>query len=151
MDRIHHELGNGNQAADRGAAFREGQQLRGEECRALAGARGLVQYRLHRLVRIELHLGHLNVALDDGQEVVEVVRDAAGQHAERFELARTQQLLFDLFALRNLSPQLLGRLVQFGRALLDPNLQLLIQSLGMILGSLQIFHKIVVFKLQVQG
>jgi hypothetical protein len=72
--------------------------------------------------------------------------DAASQHTERFELVRTQQLLFDLFTLRNLGPQLLGRPAKFRRALLDPNLELLIQSLRTIGGCLQIFHKGHVFK-----
>ena len=39
------------------------------------------------------------VAEDRGQEIIEVVRDAAGQLAERFHLLRTQHLILQLLAL----------------------------------------------------
>ena len=93
--------------------------------------------RLHRgflepARRIQARLSHLDVPLDDRQKVIEVVCDAARQHSERLQLARAQQLFFHLFALRNLSPQLLGGLVQFGRALLDSEFQCLIQGFGLL-------------------
>ena len=71
--------------------------------------------------------------LDDGEEVVEVVRDAAGQHSQRFQLARAQQFLFHLLALSDFSPQPLGGLAQFGRPLLDAKLELLIQRFRLAL------------------
>jgi hypothetical protein len=83
MDGVQHQFGDGNQAADRGATFREGRQLRGRKCRPLAGARGLVQDRLHGLVRTQPQLGHFNIALRQCQEIIEIMRDAARQHAER--------------------------------------------------------------------
>ena len=138
------------QAAHRSAAFREGQQLRGEECGPRAGDGGLVQHLLHGRVRGQIHLGQLDVALDDREEVIEIVRDAAGQQAEGFEFAGTKEFLFHLFALRSLSPQSSGGLLEFSRALLHTYLQLLIQGVRVVLGRLQIFEKIVVFKLQVQ-
>ena len=48
------------------------------------------------LKEIHLHPGHFNISMDDRQEVVEVVSDATSQHAEGFEFARTQHLLFGL-------------------------------------------------------
>ena len=150
VDGIHHELGNGNQAADRRAAFRKRQQLRGQKHGPLAGVCGIVQDILDRLLRFELHLEQLQIALHHGEEIVEVVRDAARQHAKRFELARTQQLIFDLFALRDLGAQLLGRSLQFGGAFADPDLQFLIQRLRMVLGGLQVQQEVLIFKLQHQ-
>jgi hypothetical protein len=97
---------------------------------------------------LSAQLGHLDIALDHRQEIVEVVRDAARHDSERFEFARPQQLLFYLFTLRDLRAQLLRGTVQFGRALQHPNLQLLVQSFGVALGSPQILHQILVFELQ---
>jgi len=47
-----------------------------------------------------------------------------------------------------LRARLLGGTVQFGCALLDTHLQLLVQSLGVPFGGPQVLHKITVFKLQ---
>ena len=72
-------------------AAREREQLPGQ---ALAAARG----RLDRVDRAQvLGLGdppaqHLRVAAHDHQQIVEVVRDAAGQLAERLHLLRLRQL-----------------------------------------------------------
>ena len=57
VDGIPHEVRHRNQAADGGAAFGESQQLRGQEYCPLAGVGGLVQDALHRLVRLQPHLG----------------------------------------------------------------------------------------------
>ena len=40
----------------------------------------------------------LAVAGDDGQQIIEIVRHAAGQHADRFHLLRLPQLIFQLAA-----------------------------------------------------
>ena len=45
------------------------------------------------------HAQQLAVAQDDGEQVVEVVGDAAGQAADAFELLRLQQLRLQLIAL----------------------------------------------------
>ena len=43
LNSVRDELGDGNHAPDRSAAFGKGQQLRGQECRALAGACGFIE------------------------------------------------------------------------------------------------------------
>ena len=54
---------------------------------------------LHRRV-VDLVAEDLRVPQDHGEQVVEIVRDAAGQMAERFHLLRLLQLRFQLHALR---------------------------------------------------
>jgi len=92
--------------------------------------------------RIGLRFGQLDIALDDSQEIVEVVRDAAGQHRKRFELARLQELFFDLLALRDFGAELSGGLVELGGTLLDPKFEFAIEGLGLAVGSLQIENEL---------
>ena len=73
---------------------REGEQLPRQVLAALGG--GLDRFeRLNdpRLVRLEAALQDLRVAADDHQQVVEIVRDAAGELAERFHFLRLRELL----------------------------------------------------------
>ena len=70
----------------------------------MAGTRGFIEDSLNGLPTIQARLSHFNVPLYQRQKVIEVVGNAARQHAERFQLARPQQLFFDLFAPRNLRP-----------------------------------------------
>ena len=90
--------------------------------------------------------GEIDVRLDDRQEVVEVVGDAAGQDAERLELACLQQLHLDLLALRDLGAQTLGDLLQFGGPLVDPELQLRIHRVGVALRDLQVVDQLLVLE-----
>ena len=80
-------------------APREEQQLAGEGGGALAGALDLLECRPVRMVGRDLAENDVGVALDDGQQVVEVVGDAAGEAADRLHLLRLQELLFELLAL----------------------------------------------------
>src|SRR6478752_6355706 len=83
-------------------AAREREQLVGElgtaARRARRGADELLAVRIAR-ERGQL-LEDLQVALDDGEQVVEVVGDAAGQLADAFEPLRVAQVLLRLNALQ---------------------------------------------------
>jgi len=58
----------------------------------------------HGGVGVALH-AELGVTVDDREQVVEIVRDAAGQRAEAFHLLRLAQLVFEFFALGDIFPQ----------------------------------------------
>ncbi|MNS68183.1 hypothetical protein D3C72_1014570 [compost metagenome] len=83
-------------------APREGQQLARELGAAPAGARGGGHELLRVAVGRELRqlFEHLQVALDDGEQVVEVVRDAAGELAHALQALRVVQRLLGLHALQ---------------------------------------------------
>ena len=78
---------------------REQQQLAGQGGGALAGALDLLERRPVRMRRRDLAEDDVGVALHDGEQVVEVVRDAAGEPADRLHLLRLQELLLELLAL----------------------------------------------------
>ena len=71
----------------------EGEQLARERGSTIGGAHDLQRVRAARVVVVEAGHEELAVAADRGQEVVEVVRDAAGEPSDRLELLRVQQLL----------------------------------------------------------
>ena len=83
-------------------AAREGEQLAGEFGAAPARPRGGRDELLRTVFAGEQRqfLEHLQIALDDGQQVVEIVRDAAGQLAHAFEPLRVVQRLFAARALQ---------------------------------------------------
>ncbi len=55
---------------------------------------------------VDLLRGHLGGAEDGDQQVVEVVCDAAGELADRFELLRLPQLMLEIVAMLLLEPAL---------------------------------------------
>src|SRR5207249_10303289 len=71
----------------------EGQQLPRERAGALRRLVDLERVRAPRIGRLERADEQVGVAADRGQEVVEVVRDPAGQAADRLHLLRLAQLL----------------------------------------------------------
>ena len=75
----------------------EGEELPGERRRALAAWR--ISSRSSRTLRplVPRLAEHLAVAADDGEQVVEVVGDAAGQPAHRLHLLRLDELLLEFF------------------------------------------------------
>ncbi len=109
-DRVADHLGHaGGQIADADGgrrerlAAREGQQPPRER-------RGAVDALIRR-VEIALHVGaalrealvqQMQAALDDGEQVVEIVRHAAGELADRFHLLALAQRFFRLFAFLHL-------------------------------------------------
>ena len=94
------------------AAPRERQQVAGEVSavhrRAKDGVDDLVGVRIVRQIRSQ----QLDVAEDDREDVVEVVRDAAGQLADGFHLLRSEQRFARLL-------QRLVRLLQLGDVVRD--------------------------------
>ena len=75
---------------------REGEQLVRQRRGVFGGSPDLDEIAPERLVGADLPGQHVGVAQDHGQRVVEVVRDAAGQLSDRFQLLRLAQLLFQL-------------------------------------------------------
>ena len=68
---------------------------------ALGGlARRIEQALDPRIVVADAAQRHVDIAEDDGEHVVEVVRDAAGQPADRFHLLRLAQRLLGRLAPR---------------------------------------------------
>ena len=71
----------------------------------------------------------LEIAEHRGQQVVEVVRHAAGELADRFQLLHVAQLVLGAGALGDLRQQLVVRMLELGGALLDPALELVVDLL----------------------
>ena len=68
----------------------------------------------------------LEIAEHRGQQVVEVVRHAAGELADRFQLLQLAQLVLGAGALGDLRQQLVMGMLELGGALLDPALELVV-------------------------
>ena len=71
----------------------EGEQLARERSGTIGGAHDLQCVRAPRIVVVEAGDEELAVTADRGQQIVEVVGDAAGEPSNRLELLRMQQLL----------------------------------------------------------
>src|SRR6185369_8346247 len=79
----------------RGLLSAERQQLARQRRRPPSRAQELLEIGTAARSRLELLLQELPIVGDDGEEVVEVVRDTAGEPAHRLELLRLAQLLFE--------------------------------------------------------
>ena len=77
----------------------ERQQLPRQRGGAIGGVQDLVDLRGHRRIVLDAMRHQLGVAANRGQQVVEVVRDAAGEAADRFHLLRLAQLILELHAI----------------------------------------------------
>ena len=77
----------------------EGEQLSRQDAGAFGGRADLGDVLRFRALHPDVVEQQIAVAEDRGQEIIEVVRDAAGQLAERFHLLRTQHLILQLLAL----------------------------------------------------
>ena len=80
-------------------AAAEGEQLVSESAAAFGGAADLFERGALRLLEVAAGQQHVAVAGDDGQQVIEIVRDAAGEPPDRFHLLRLAELLFEASAL----------------------------------------------------
>src|SRR5207245_2121992 len=80
-------------------AAAEGQKLAGQNSRAVGGVQYLLHARAQLMPFTQIVQHHAAVAADYGEQVVEVVRHAAGQPADGFHLLRLAELLFQLPAL----------------------------------------------------
>ena len=124
-----HQLGEiGRPRLQRLAPGKRQQPLRqgGAALSALGGAvdqafgRGIVRQALAQQLEIAEHRG---------QQVVEVVRHAAGELADRFQLLQLAQLVLGAGALGDLRQQLVMGMLELGGALLDPALELVVDLL----------------------
>ena len=79
----------------RGLAAAEGQQLPRQPGAAIDRLLDLRRLVARRIVGRQLHQQQVGRAHDAHQDVVEVVRDAAGEAADRFELLRLPQLFLE--------------------------------------------------------
>ena len=77
----------------------EGEQLAGQRRGALGGAGDLLRRAAQMRFGAEAFEKKFRVAGDDHQQIVEVVRDAAGEAADGFHLLRLAQLLLERAAL----------------------------------------------------
>ena len=78
---------------------REGEELAGQGSGLLARPRDLLDLRPERVVVGEPAQDEVAVAVDDGEDVVEVVSDAAGEAADRVHLLRLPELRLEARAL----------------------------------------------------
>ena len=72
----------------------EGEQLAGQRSRSLSGPANFLQVLMQRVVVCHLRQCEFSRSVDDGEEIVEVVRDAAGELANRLHLLRLLELTF---------------------------------------------------------
>ena len=84
---------------DEAALARIGEHLFAKVGGAFGGGLDLLEERLHRRFRGQVHAGEAGVAEHAAEQVVEIVGDAAGEHAETFELLRFLELALDDLAL----------------------------------------------------
>ena len=84
-----------NSRGPRGLAAAEREQLPRQPGAALDRLLDLGRFVARRIVGRQLHQQQVGRAHDAHQDVVEVVRDAAGEPADRFELLRLAQLFLE--------------------------------------------------------
>ncbi len=84
---------------DRDLAPAEGEQLLGQPRGAIGGAAHFDRRGMQRRIRRRLLDQLVAVAKQHGNQVVEVVRDAGGEPADRFHLLRLAQLVLETIAL----------------------------------------------------
>jgi hypothetical protein len=111
----------------------ESEQALGQGGTALCGAAGAIDQAARAVVAVEASSQHFEIAEDRHQEVVEVVRQAAGKLAEAVELLHLVHLRQRLLALRrallDAALELGIRLGELGRALLHAALELGVEPL----------------------
>jgi len=100
----------------------EREELLGQGARSLAGLGDLAQLVLEPVPLVEVLERAGRVAVDDEQEVVEIVGDPAGQATDRFHLLRLEELIV--------------RLAQFQGTLFYRLLEGLVGRLERLLGTL---------------
>ena len=94
LDRVLHQAGEGMRLAVAGAAAAEGEHLSDQVACPLRRRARLGELALDGgiVVGFDALRRHRQVAEDAGEDVVEIVRDAAGELADRFHLLCLQQL-----------------------------------------------------------
>ena len=72
----------------------EGEQLANQSDGAIGGFFDVPDIAVQLRPVLAALQGHLEVAFDDGQKIIEIVRDASGKPAHRLNLAGLLQLVF---------------------------------------------------------
>ena len=107
MQRKRHHLADNRVQFDGGphgfAAFGKGEQLLREITRSVRRLFRRPQADSGRRIRRHIEHTERNVAHDGGQDVVEIMRDAAGEHADRFQPGRAHEFLFEPFVLGHIT------------------------------------------------
>ena len=80
-------------------AAAEGQQLAGQRRRLLRRSINLLHLAAQLLFKLLPFQHHAGIALDDGQHIVEVVGNSAGERADGFHPLGDAKLLFQALAL----------------------------------------------------
>src|SRR5437763_16095635 len=108
-------------------AAREGEQAWGQHGRALCALHGEVSVTADSGVTVgaETALDRLDIADNDSEKVVEIMRDAAGELTERFHLVRLPERLFRSRALMDLGAEPSVDFVQLRGASSDDSFLLL--------------------------
>ena len=97
-DARHHRV-QVDHAGDQHLLAAEGEQLAGERGGTPGGIADLCDVVLEWVIAANFLEQHIGVAENDGEEIVEVVGDAARQPADRIQLLGLEILLFDSLAL----------------------------------------------------
>ena len=105
QDRLAQHPGDAADPFDRLAALGEGDELAGQVPGAQRGLGGVVEGLGGVRVRPGEEAGEVEVAEDDRQQVVEVVREAAGEHADRLELLGAHVLVLEFFLVGEVAGQ----------------------------------------------
>ena len=108
---------------------------------ALGALRGAVDQAFRDGIVRQPLAQKLEIAQHRGQQVVEVVRHAAGELADRFQLLQLAQLVLGAVALGDLRKQLVMGMLELGGALLDPALELVVHLLQAQLALAQILEQ----------
>ena len=82
---------------------RKGEELTDDSRGAVARVQNIEDGRVGRMFILEDLQGELTVAIDDGEEVVEIVGNASGKLADGIKPLRTAHLLFELLLLGNIN------------------------------------------------
>jgi hypothetical protein len=112
----------------------EREQLPGEGRAALAGPLHLLEVGAARVVRGQRRDEEVRVAQHHGEQVVEVVRHAPGEPADRLELLRLQELLLHAHELLLRPAPLLDLALERRRPLRHAPLQLVVRGAQRLLG-----------------
>ncbi len=97
---LHHHRGQRHRRTRQGLLAAEGQDLAHQLAATPSGRADLAQAFLRRRVGRQVLAREVGVAQDGGQDVVEIVRHATGQRAQRLHLLRLRQPRFQRLLLR---------------------------------------------------
>ena len=100
---LSHRLRHHESLLDRSSAARKREKLGGKALRTQARLLRLFEKVAHGATARPLDIGNRNVRQDAGQDVVEIVRDAAREQTQALEFLMAQALIGDLALERNVT------------------------------------------------